>query len=83
MWDVVYLDDVKSDVNTAKQWYATQQDSLEIRFENSVKDVIKVISTIPFVYAVKYRNVRIAHTKNFPFILLPDVHLDALLSEKD
>ena len=37
------------------------------RFVLAVKQVISNIIKMPFAYAVRYKNVRIAHTKVFPY----------------
>ena len=67
MYKAFYLDEVKNDIITAKQWYAEQQKGLDMRFVAAVKETLSNILEMPFAYAVKYRNVRIAHTKIFPY----------------
>jgi len=67
MYSAFYLDEVKNDIVSAKQWYAEQQEGLETRFVSAVKEVVANILRMPSAYAVRYRNVRIAHTKIFPY----------------
>jgi hypothetical protein len=67
MYKAVYISEVKSDFINAKQWYSSQQFGLDIRFETAIKNTIKSISQTPFAYAMKYKNVRIAYTKIFPY----------------
>jgi mRNA-degrading endonuclease RelE of RelBE toxin-antitoxin system len=67
MYNVFYLDEVENDIAVAKKWYAEQQKDLDVRFTTSVKETLSDILKMPFVYAVRYRNVRIAHTKIFPY----------------
>ena len=67
MYDVFYFDEVENDIATAKQWYAEQQEGLDVRFSVSVKETLSSILKMPSAYAVRYRNVRIAHTKVFPY----------------
>jgi|SRR5690554_1304356 mRNA-degrading endonuclease RelE of RelBE toxin-antitoxin system len=62
-----YLDEVKNDLLSAKQWYPQQKEGLDERFVLAVKQVISNIIKMPFAYAVRYKNVRIAHTKVFPY----------------
>jgi len=62
-----YLDEVESDIASAKRWYAEQQEGLETRFVTAVKEAIADILKMPSAYAVRYKNVRIAHTKIFPY----------------
>ena len=67
MYKVLYLDEVENDIVVAKQWYAEQQKGLDERFSAAVKETLSNILKMPSAYAVKYRNIRIAHTKVFPY----------------
>ena len=67
MYKIFYLDEVRNDILFAKQWYAEQQKNLDTRFAAAVKETLSDILKMPFAYAVRYRNVRIAHTKIFPY----------------
>ena len=67
MYTELYLDEVESDITVAKQWYAEQQKGLELRFAAAVKETVSNILKMPSSYAVRYRNIRIAHTKVFPY----------------
>ena len=54
----------------ARKWYASQKvKGLSNRFAQSVKDAILQILKNPGTYAVRYKNVRIAHTKTFPYAI--------------
>jgi len=67
MYKDLYLDEVEDDIVKAKQWYAEQQAGLDARFAAAVKETVTNILKMPSSYAVRYRNVRIAHTKVFPY----------------
>ena len=67
MYKVLYLDEVENDIAVAKQWYAEQQEDLDVRFSAAVKETLLNILKMPSAYAVRYRNIRIAHTKVFPY----------------
>ena len=67
MYKISYLDEVENDINQAKQWYAEQQNDLDVQFVTSVKKTLSAIIKMPSAFAVRYRNVRIAHTKVFPY----------------
>ena len=67
MYKVLYLDEVENDIAVAKQWYTEQQKGLDMRFTVAVKETLSNISKMPSAYAARYRNVRIAHTKVFPY----------------
>ena len=67
MYKAFYFDEVENDIFMAKQWYAEQQKGLDTRFVAAVKETLSSILKMPSAYAVRYRNVRIAHTKIFPY----------------
>ncbi len=67
IYTAFYLDEVRNDILIAKQWYDEQQEGLGERFVSSVKKTLFDILKMPSAYAVRYRNVRIAHTKVFPY----------------
>ena len=67
MYRVFYQIEVENDIADAKQWYAEQQPDLDVRFVSAVKESLIKILKMPTAYAIRYRNVRIAHTKVFPF----------------
>ena len=67
MYSVHYFDEVENDIADAKKWYAEKQDGLDERFALAVKTAILNIAKTPSAYALRYRNVRIAHTKIFPY----------------
>ena len=67
MYKVFYLDEVLNDIITAKQWYAEQQKDLDTKFASAVKEALSGILKMPSAYAVRYKNVRVAHTKIFPY----------------
>ncbi|MDR1171962.1 MAG: hypothetical protein LBL24_05875 [Bacteroidales bacterium] len=67
MYPVLYLDEVRNDILCAKQWYAEQQDGLEDHLVSAIKEAVANIMKTPSAYAVRYKDVRIAHTKVFPY----------------
>jgi len=67
MYKTFFLDEVQNDIDIAKKWYSEQQKDLDIKFVIAVKNTISRILKMPFAYAVRYRNVRIAHIEIFPY----------------
>ncbi|GHT19638.1 hypothetical protein AGMMS4957_04340 [Bacteroidia bacterium] len=67
MYTALYFDEVKNDIQSTKAWYKEQQSGLDEKFELSLKAAIANILKMPSAYAVRYKNVRIAHTKIFPY----------------
>ncbi len=66
-YQAFYLDVVRNDILVAKQWYDEQQEGLGERFTHAVKDALDNILKMPLAYSIRYREVRIAHTKVFPY----------------
>jgi plasmid stabilization system protein ParE len=62
-----YLDAVDSDVQEAKVWYKEKRDGLEIEFARAIEMAIQKIIKMPTAYSIRYKNVRIAHAKIFPY----------------
>lgn len=66
-YTVINHKQVKNDVLQAKEFYKDKRNGLEKKFTNEVKAVITHIIKNPFQFQKKYKNVRIAFTKVFPF----------------
>lgn len=67
MYEAQYFDLALEDLKQAKTWYKEQKDGLEIDFANAIKQTIEKVLQMPTAFAVRYRNVRIAHTPVFPY----------------
>jgi plasmid stabilization system protein ParE len=58
------------DFSEAKKWYANLKvNGLSNRFSAEVKSAIKNILSNPYANAIRYREVRITHTKKFPYAI--------------
>jgi len=66
-YKIVYRFNAKFNVVEAKKWYKQQQPGLDKKFSASIKEAIVRLHNNPEVFAVRYKNVRIAHTNTFPF----------------
>ena len=54
----------------AREWYQQQQIAgLGNRFAQAVKNCILKIRSNPHAHAIRYKNVRIAHTDKFPYAI--------------
>ncbi|WP_395061273.1 hypothetical protein [Flavobacterium sp.] len=67
MYNAYYLDAVFADIQEAKIWYKEQKEGLEIEFALAIEIAIQKILTMPSSYSPRYKNVRIAHPKTFPY----------------
>jgi len=74
-----FFEDAKVDVIDAKYWCKHQQIGLDKRFIESVKVAIQTLQKNLFAYAIRYKNIRIAHLKTFPFNIY--FYIDTVLNE--
>ncbi|WP_461533980.1 type II toxin-antitoxin system RelE/ParE family toxin [Sinomicrobium sp.] len=77
-----YHTGVENDIFRARDWYKNQRDGLETRFSKEVKSTIQQIISDPFIFQKKYKEVRIAYTKIFPFGIhfrVNDVHKEIII----
>ncbi len=67
VYQLLYFDEVEADVSEAKIWYKEQKEGLEIEFAAMLAKTIEKIVQRPTTYSIRYKKVRIANTKRFPF----------------
>jgi len=68
--DFEIIPPAREEFRLARQWYKQQHvQGLSNRFAQAVKDSIISIRTHPEAHAIRYRNVRIAHTETFPYAI--------------
>ncbi len=67
MYQAKYFDEVSIDIQKAKKWYKDQQIGLEVRFAIAIEECILKILKMPSAYSIRYKNIRIAHPKIFPY----------------
>jgi hypothetical protein len=64
----------------ARKWYVSKKvKGLSNRFAQSVKIAIEQILKNPGAYAIRYKNVRIAHTETFPYAIHFLVELEKVI----
>jgi len=66
-YTLLYFDEVLIDVKEAMEWYRKQREHLDEEFSFSIFTAIQQILTHPSAYAVRYKNIRIAHPRRFPY----------------
>ena len=66
-YKIQFFDEVIFDIREAKLWYKEKREGLEIEFSRAIEDTIEQISKMPFLYSIRYKNIRIAHPKVFPY----------------
>jgi plasmid stabilization system protein ParE len=76
----IILFEAAQDFSEAKLWYKkTKVDGLAQRFSKTVKDTIKHLQKNPTMFAIRYKNVRIAHTEKFPYAIHFVIDNDTIL----
>jgi plasmid stabilization system protein ParE len=66
-YSLSYFDDAKKDLKDAKAWYKDRSVGLEKRFAQSIKAAVLKLQLYPLAYSIRYRNIRIAYSKVFPY----------------
>jgi hypothetical protein len=66
-YNVQFFDEVINDIQEAKIWYKEKREGLEIEFAWMIEDTIEQIIKMPSSYAIRYKTIRIAHPKVFPY----------------
>jgi hypothetical protein len=67
MYNSQYFDQVFTDVQEAKIWYKEQKEGLDVEFAVAIEIAIQKVLKMPTSYSPRYKNVRIAHPKKFPY----------------
>ena len=57
----------KQDIKEIAVWYGGKQSNLAKKFTNAVKKEVRIIHKNPFLYQIRYDDVRIAYTETFPY----------------
>ena len=67
MYTAQYFDQVFTEIQEAKIWYKEQKEGLEVEFALAIETAIQEVLKMPTSYSPRYKNVRIAHPKTFPY----------------
>ena len=62
-----FFDQVIADIQEAKIWYKNQKVGLEIKLGICIEEALIKILNNPKNYVIRYKNIRIAHPKLFPY----------------
>lgn len=67
MYKVKLLPITRTDLQKAKKWYNEQRSDLGEEFKHEVNKEMDYISTYPFHYQTKYKEVRVSYVTRFPY----------------
>lgn len=59
--------DAETDLEESAKWYNAQRANLGIEFLDEVEEVLERVISNPFLFQQKYRKVRIAFCRRFPY----------------
>lgn len=66
-YKVVFLPSARNDLKEAQDWYRNENITLLSRFRTDLKSIVEILENRPNVFSVRYRDVRVAHLKIFPY----------------
>ncbi len=79
-YKVRILQDAENDYANASLWYSKQNvKGLSQRFAISIQKTIARITSNPYAFAVRYKEVRIVHTHVFPYSIHYIIDSDTIL----
>lgn len=78
-YKLIILPLAKLDIHEASIWYADKNIELEKRFIASVKEMAIIIKKNPFLFEVRYDDVRTALLKTFPYLIHFTVYSDIIV----
>ncbi|MBX3165444.1 MAG: type II toxin-antitoxin system RelE/ParE family toxin [Bacteroidetes bacterium] len=73
-YKVLILNEAKTDFRQARKTYSDINHNLGKRFVVSFKNVIKRIRQNPYLYQIRYDDVRVVMTKTFPYLIHYNIH---------
>jgi len=69
----------KQDIKEIALWYGGKESELGKKFTNAVKKEVTIIHKKPFIYQIRYDDVRIAFTETFPYSIHFTIYQTQLL----
>jgi mRNA-degrading endonuclease RelE of RelBE toxin-antitoxin system len=66
-YKVIFLPSAKKDLRKARAWYKNVNKSLPSRFRMDMNSIVDILQNRPTVFSRRYRDVRVAHLKVFPY----------------
>jgi hypothetical protein len=73
------LEASKQDIKEIALWYSGKQSELGKKFTKAIKKEVSIIHKNPFLYQIRYDDVRIAFTEIFPYSIHFTVYETAII----
>jgi hypothetical protein len=74
-------EDALLDIKNASFWYGNQLIGLDIRYKTQVIKQINQLKKNPYIFAIKYNNIRCMKIEKFPFLVHYVINDDMKLIE--
>ncbi|WP_310556077.1 type II toxin-antitoxin system RelE/ParE family toxin [Flavobacterium sp.] len=74
-------EDALLDIKNASFWYGNQLIGLDIRYKTQVIKQINRLKKNPYIFAIKYNNIRCIKIEKFPFLVHYSINDDLKLIE--
>lgn len=69
MYKIKIDEDALNDLREIVIWYNNQLQNLGLRFHKQAKSQINSLKSQPYIYAIRYSNIRCMLIKKFPFMV--------------
>lgn len=66
-YNILILPSAKKDISEARKWYSQYNKELPKRFKEELKLIAEALKLRPAAHAIRYRNVRLAQLRSFPY----------------
>ncbi|MCD0465904.1 type II toxin-antitoxin system RelE/ParE family toxin [Flavobacterium sp. ENC] len=81
MYKIKIDQEALNDLREIVIWYNSQLQNLGIRFHKQVKTQINSLKTQPYIYTIRYKDIRCMLVKKFPFMIHYSVNEELYLLE--
>lgn len=72
-YKIILFAEAKRDIRETAAWYNDKQSGLGKRFTAAVKNEIAIIRQNPFLYEIRYDDIRTALIDTFPYLIHFDI----------
>jgi plasmid stabilization system protein ParE len=72
-FQLVILEKAYQEIEKARDYYENNQINLGTSFTNEVFSILEILESNPLLFPVKFKNIREAVIKKFPFVVIFEV----------
>jgi plasmid stabilization system protein ParE len=78
-YSLIILPLAKQDIKEINFNYKSLKKGLAEKFNNSLKNEIKIIHRNPYLYQTRYEDIRVALIEKFPYLIYFEIHKDLIV----